>query len=384
MSIISSFMDLFTRRKDSSFIYDIDLFQDTANRAYMKRLAIDEVLNFVARAASQTEFQVIQNKVPVKNDIYYHLNVRPNTDQSATDFWKDVVYKLLRDNEVLIIQDDSKDLLVADYFSRTERAVYPDTFSDVLVKDYQFKRTFSMDEVIYLTYSNDKLDNYITGLWGDYGKLIGRLYDIEMRNNQVRATVAVDTTTGTQEEQTQKLQSFINKIYKSFNENSVAIVPTTRGFEYKEVSGGTGVKNLAFSETDSVKNAFIDDVASLVGVPSALIHGSNAENKENMQLFNTYCLRYILKIIRDELNAKFVEPEDLMNEKMHIKSVGIDRPSIVDMAESIDKLGSSGMVTQNEVREAIGLPPRADGDQIVMTKNYTTKGGENDDNENQR
>ncbi len=382
MSIISSFMDLFTRRKDSSFIYDIDLFQDTANRAYMKRLAIDEVLNFVARAASQTEFQVIQNKVPIKNDIYYHLNVRPNTDQSATDFWKDVVYKLLRDNEVLIIQDDSKDLLVADYFSRTERAVYPDTFSDVLVKDYQFKRTFSMDEVIYLTYSNDKLDNYITGLWGDYGRLIGRLYDIEMRNNQVRATVAVDATTGTQEQQTQNLQSFINKIYKSFNENSVAIVPTTRGFEYKEVSGGTGVKNLAFSETNSVKNAFIDDVASLVGVPSALIRGSNAENKENMQLFNAYCLRYILKIIRDELNAKFVEPKDLMNEKMHIESVGIDRPSIVDMAESIDKLGSSGMVTQNEVREAIGLPPRADGDQIVMTKNYTTKGGENDDNEN--
>lgn len=382
MSIISSFVDLFTRRKDSSFIYDIDLFQDTANRAYMKRLAIDEVLNFVARAASQTEFQVIQNKVPIKNDIYYHLNIRPNTDQSATDFWKDVVYKLLRDNEVLIIQDDSKDLLIADYFSRTERAVYPDTFSDVMVKDYQFKRTFSMDEVIYLTYSNDKLDNYITGLWGDYGKLIGRLYDIEMRNNQVRATVAVDTTTGTQEQQTQNLQSFINKIYKSFNENSVAIVPTTRGFEYKEVSGGTGVKSLAFSETNSVKNAFIDDVASLVGVPSALIHGSNAENKENMQLFNTYCLRYILKIIRDELNAKFVEPKDLMNEKMHIESVGIDRPSIVDMAESIDKLGSSGMVTQNEVREAIGLPPRADGDQIVMTKNYTTKGGENDDNEN--
>lgn len=382
MSIISSFMDLFTRRKDSSFIYDIDLFQDTANRAYMKRLAIDEVLNFVARAASQTEFQVIQNKVPVKNDIYYHLNVRPNTDQSATDFWKDVVYKLLRDNEVLIIQDDSKDLLVADYFSRTERAVYPDTFSDVMVKDYQFKRTFSMDEVIYLTYSNDKLDNYITGLWGDYGRLIGRLYDIEMRNNQVRATVAVDATTGTQEQQTQNLQSFINKIYKSFNENSVAIVPTTRGFEYKEVSGGTGVKSLAFSETNSVKNAFIDDVASLVGVPSALIHGSNAENKENMQLFNTYCLRYILKIIRDELNAKFVEPKDLMNEKMYIESVGIDRPSIVDMAESIDKLGSSGMVTQNEVREAIGLPPRADGDQIVMTKNYATKGGENDENEN--
>ena len=384
MSIISSFMDLFTRRKDSSFIYDLDLFEDTANRAYMKRLAIDEVLNFVARAASQTEFQVIQNKTPIKNDSYYHLNVRPNTDQSATDFWKDVVYKLLHDNEVLIIQDDNKDFLIAEDFHRNEYAVYPDTFDNVMVKEYQFKRTFGMDEVIYLNYSNDKLDNYITGLWSDYGKLIGRLNDIEMRNNQIRATVAVDATTGTQDQQTKKLQNFIDKVYKSFNDNSVAIVPTTRGFEYKEVSGGTGVKNLAFSETNSVKNAFIDDVASLVGVPSALIHGSNAENKENMQLFNTYCLRYILKIIRDELNAKLISPKDLMNEKMHIESVGIDRPSIVDMAESIDKLGSSGMVTQNEVREAIGLPPRADGDQIIMTKNYTTKGGENDDNENQR
>ena len=54
-------------------------------------------------------------------------------------------------------------------------------------------------------------------------------------------------------------------------------------------------------------------------------------------------------------------------------------PTLIELAEQIDKLGSSGMVTQNEVRSAVGLPPREDGDQIVMTKNYTTKGGDNNE-----
>ena len=62
-----------------------------------------------------------------------------------------------------------------------------------------------------------------------------------------------------------------------------------------------------------------------------------------------------------------------------VEVLGINRPNILELADKIDKAGSSGMVTQNEVRQELKLPPREDGDQIVMTKNYTTKGGDNND-----
>lgn len=75
MSVINSFFDLFTRRKDSSFIYDLDLFQDIKNRAYLKRMAIDTVINYVGRAVSQSEFRVMNKGLPVKDAMYYKLNV---------------------------------------------------------------------------------------------------------------------------------------------------------------------------------------------------------------------------------------------------------------------------------------------------------------------
>lgn len=375
MGVINSFLDLFTRRKDSSFMYDLDLFQDTKNRVYLKRMAIDTVINYVGRAVSQSEFRVMNKGLPVKDNMYYKLNIRPNTDESASVFWQHFIHQLIYYNEVLVIQDDDDDLLIADSFSRHEYAVYQDLFDNVTVKDYTFKRTFPMDDVIYLNYSNDQLEHYLTGLWGDYGELFGRMYEIELRNNQIRATVKADMTTGINDDKANRLQKFINKIFKSFSNNSVAVIPLTNEFEYKEVSNGVG-KSQTFEESNSVLTAFVDHVARLVGVPPALIHGETAESSDNQDLFNRQCLSALLKMVQDELNAKLFSQREYLKRDNSIDVVGIDQPKLIDLAEQIDKLGSSGMVTQNEVRHAVGLPPRKDGDQIVMTKNYTTKGGE--------
>lgn len=378
MSVINSFFDLFTRRKDSSFVYDLDLFQDIKNRAYLKRMAIDTVINYVGRAVSQSEFRVMNKGLPVKDAMYYKLNVRPNTDESASDFWQHFIYQLIYYNEVLVIQDDDGDLLIADDFSRHEYAVCEDVFDNVTVKEYTFKRFFPMSDVIYLRYSNDQLEHYLTGLWGDYGELFGRMYELELRNNQIRATVKADLTAGVNDGKANKLQKFIDKIFQSFSKNSVALVPITNGFEYNEVSNGVG-KNQTFDESNGVLLAFIDHVARLVGVPPALIHGETAESGENQKLFNKQCLSSLLNKIQSELNAKSFSQRDYLKNGKQVEVIGINRPTLIELAEQIDKLGSSGMVTQNEVRSAVGLPPREDGDQIVMTKNYTMKGGDNNE-----
>lgn len=378
MKLFSNFANIFHR--NWSYEFSPGYFEQTAMRAYMKRLAIDEVINFVARAASQTEFRVIENHKSVKKEIYYRLNVRPNTDKSATNFWEEVIYKLLRFGEVLIVQSDTNDLLIADSFVRDEKALYPDTFRGVTIGTYQYQRSFSMDDVIYLTYGNEKLDRYVNGLWSDYGELIGRMYNLQLRNNQIRARIKANMTIGTQKEKQQELQSFIDKIYKSFEKKSIAVVPDTNGFEYEELSNNNG-KNQSFDEINSVKNAFIDDVAGIIGVPTALIYGSNVESNENTILFNKYCLSPLLKKIRDELNAKLFEKQDILNKDAHIETIGLDQPNILELSEKVDKLASSGVVKVNEVREAIGLEPINDGDRIIMTKNYTTdlKGGEDND-----
>ena len=361
-------------------MYDLELIQDTSKRAYLKRMAIDAVLNFVGRSISQTHFRVYEKGELNKSDWHYKLNVRPNTDMSASTFWQKVAYKLLYDNEVLIVVSDTEDLLIADTFERKEYALFEDVFHDVTVKDYTFKRTFKMNEVIYMEYNNDKLERFINELFGDYGELFGRMIDVSLRNNQLRATVDVDTTGKFDEQAGKKLQNYIDKLFASFTKNSVAIVPQTKGFTYNEVSNNSSGKSQSIDEITKIKNEFITDVAKMVGVPPALIHGEMADLEANRNAYIEFCVKPLIKKIQDELNAKLFEPHEFL-EGCEVKASGIDKKDIFDLANAIEKLTSSGNFNSNTIREELGYEPREGGEVYHITKNFQTdeeamKGGD--------
>nr|WP_274378838.1 hypothetical protein [Staphylococcus haemolyticus] len=124
---------------------------------------------------------------------HYKLNVRPNTDESAATFWQKVIRKLIYDNEVLIVVTDSKDLIIADDFVREEYALYDDIFDHIMIGDFEYERSFRMSEVIYLEYNNESITNMLMGLFSDYGDIFGRMIKSNLMNNQIRATLAMDT-----------------------------------------------------------------------------------------------------------------------------------------------------------------------------------------------
>ncbi|MDN5474837.1 MAG: phage portal protein, partial [Lactococcus lactis] len=219
---------------DWNLMLDLDFTGDSSMRSYLKVMAIDTVLNFVGRTMSTVKIGVD------RKDWDYILNVKPNSNDSASSFWQKFFYKLMAKNEVLVIFTDDNQLLIADSYFRTEYAVFDDTFSSVSVKNYTFQRNFKMSEVIFLEYNNDKLDRFTKGLFDDNGELYGRILEVAMRNNQIRASVGIDATGTLKDDKeggktrTEKLQGFINKVYNSYRTNSVAIVPKMKGFEYEE------------------------------------------------------------------------------------------------------------------------------------------------------
>ncbi|MDN6491165.1 MAG: phage portal protein [Leuconostoc sp.] len=363
---------------------------DSAGRAYLKKKAIDTCINFVGRTISQSEFRLKEEREILKTEDWsYKLNVRPNTDQSAADFWQKVIYKLLYDNEVLIVLSDSSDLLIADSFVRTEYALYDDRFDSVVVKDYMFDRSFFMDEVIYLNYNNEPLENYIAGLFGDYGELFGRMIDSSMRNNQIRGTVEVSSMQGTTEEKNKTLQDYVDRIFKGFKK-AVAIVPITKGLEYKEVSGGTNKNSgQSFEEIDKLQKSALNEVAKLIGVPPSLVQGEMANQDSAQETYINFCINPLLKKLEDELNAKVLSKRQFKRGK-YFEVVNTNRPKpvkdIVEDSSNIDKLLASGVVNRNFVRSLYGLEPVNGGDEYYVTKNYEQemKGGdaENEEAEN--
>ncbi|MEV5924505.1 phage portal protein [Micrococcus luteus] len=383
MITISIFDRILGRNEAIEFSYDFELLRDKSHKAYIKKWALDTCINHIARTISQTKFEYIDNGVKDNtNTTYYKLNVRPNTDESAATFWQKVVRKLIYDNEVLIVVTDTKDLIVADDFTREEYALYDDVFKNIIVGDFEFERNFLMSEVIYLEYNNESISNMLCGLFSDYGDIFGRLIQANLLNNQIRATLSMDANYNMNKESQESLQKFINKAYEAFATNDIAIVPLQKGYTYEEHSTQSQAKTSSqIDDLAKLPDQILSYVARNLGIPLGLINGDTADIQGMTDNYMKFCINPIIEKITDELNAKLFTVRSYKEGK-RIKAISIDAYDPIQKAEAIDKLISSSVFTVNQVLDMFGYPPSKDEDanKRLITKNYTSvndvQGGE--------
>ncbi|WP_413488444.1 phage portal protein [Carnobacterium divergens] len=386
MSLFDAFKQSIKNEKPSDWIPDFLVGDDTTTRPYLKIMAKNTVLDFVARTMSTLDVK-FKNKDGTDSWDYI-LNVRPNLDMSASTFWEKFFYRLLDDNEVLVIFTEDNQLLIADDFTRTEYAIYDDVFSNVMVKNYVFQKSFLMSDVIYIEYNNENLDRFTNGLFDDYSKLFGRIIEIAMRNNQIRGSVSIDSQGSINDEKgkdgktrSQRLQEYVDKMYQTFSTKAVAIVAKVNGVDYEEYTNKQGVSNQSLDELNKMKSSLIDDIANAIGVPTALIYGEKAELDSNLKAFRKLCTGPLVKKLQDELTAKILTRKEYTTGE-RIKVANVLPISILENATQIDKVVSSGTFLRDEVREEVDYDPlpNNEGQQLIMTKNYqkVLKGGENE------
>lgn len=367
--------DMFKRQNErvEDIWNDLELFTDETERdVVLKTLSVNAVIGMIARTIVQSEFRIKKNDEYIKDNMYYKLNVQPNLNQSSAAFWEDVIEKLVYDGECLIVQSDTKDLLIATDFVRKEYAVKQDVFSSVVVKDYEFERTFTRDEVLYLEYGNAKLSSIIDGLFYDYGSLLKRMFESQMKRNQIRATVDVEGTFRKDEAGNHPLQTFINKAYSAIQKQTVAIIPQQKGFTYKEHSTNS-VVGQSTDEIDKITNSYLVLVGQAVGIPPTLMKGEISDVEAATRNYMQMCISPILKIISDELNMQFVSKSNyLKGEKIEIRQVKYR--DMFDVAVQADKLIASGAFSGNEIRDELGFEKTEESihKEYHITKNYQT------------
>ncbi|QYF82467.1 phage portal protein [Brevibacterium sp. PAMC21349] len=380
MKTIGLFDSIFSKNKALASSYDYEFAIEATKKVYLKEIALETCINFIARTISQTEFRYMREHERIRNELDYAFNVRPNTDMTASDFWQTVIANLIGDNEVLIIPYQDQ-LLIADSFIRNEYALFPDTFQSVTVKNFMFNRkVWNMDEVIYLTYNNKRLTSFMDGLINDYAELFGSLIESSKRSFQIRGAIKFDTSHDLND--TEKTQSLIDKITGAVRDKVTAIFPLFKGISYEEFSNGS-VKGPSHEDINKVKRALIDDVANILGIPINLLHGDVADLDSGLKAYIKLCINPLVKKITDELNAKTITRQEYQDGE-HIKAIGVKVKDIFELAAAFDKLIASGTFTRNELREEAGFN-RSDNpklDEFILTKNYESidepKGGENE------
>lgn len=376
-----------TRTPLDTTLFEFDFIETKNNRGYLREIAIQTVVGHIARSVANSRFRYTKDGVRQYDDIDYLLNVRPNTSQSSTEFWYHFVYKLITENEVLAFFTDDRQLIIADCFDRTEFALVPDVFSNVTYKNFTYNRTFNENDVIYLQFSNKKILSFMDTMYKDYAELYNNMYTNQLRNNQVRGILKIDSNQSQDERSRNNIQELVNRIFKSFSEKAISIVPLFKGFEYQEVSnGGSSSSAGSTSQLMDVSNGLINELADILGVPRGLLHGelsSNGSLDDLIKAYIKFTIEPLNKMIEDELNSKIIGKSDYLNGE-RIKIIGLKAKDALENADSVDKLIASGAYTRNEIRLKLG-DEAADNEELdvyLVTKNYTTadsttEGGEN-------
>ncbi|WP_308165374.1 MULTISPECIES: phage portal protein [Aerococcus] len=380
-NIVDNIFNYFTRNQDADIIKEITLVYQEQEQVLIQERSIKAALNMISRSLEMVEWVVMNGDEREKDDLYYHLNVKPNNNQNASEFWRDIVYRLFYDNgEVLVVMSDDDQLLVADDYVKNEYALVDDVFTDVVVKNYKYQRSFVASDVLLFEKDNERIRALVTQLNNTYGRLFERLVNVAMRTNQVRGKVKIDGMMSKRQGAAETLQEYIDKIYKSYSTSDVAIVPELDGLEYTETSQDS--RNVSrIDEVINVSNHYLDEVLQVLGIHPSLLYGESS--KTNIDFYQR---QYILNVINPiteliarEINSKFFTPEEYKQGKRVTPNVmRLQYTDAFSMANAIEKMVGSRVFSPNDVREMAGFE-RVDVpelDEYYLTKNIeSVKGG---------
>lgn len=341
-------------------------------KEYMTMAAWRICMDYIASAVSKAEIRTFINGKEVFGEEYYRWNVKPNVNQSSTEFWVKAVHKYYEDGELLIIPWD-RQLIIADAFSRKEYALLPAVYENVSVGDFTFRRTFSGDDVMYFRLPDCQSMKYlISGAENLIDETLSEAFDKYRLEGGERGTLTIDSMQTGSDDENDKLEEILNEDFSSYFQSKNAIVPLYDGMQYNPVTNPNGQKTSIVADMVSLMDLSVKLTAEAVKIPPALILGNVADTKTAISNFLTFCIDPFLNMVTEGANACLYGKRILKGSYMTADSSSIEHADIFALAEKIDKLVAASIMNTNEVRRRIGEPKIIEpwADEYARTKNY--------------
>ncbi len=377
-------LDRWFAKSDKSQLenYIETLFMAKQKQLQIKRHAIEQAIDLIAKTISKSEIQIYRKKNgKISRDDnskeYYTLNVQPNPNKEATSFFYEVIKKYLDDGEALIVELDGS-LYLADTFQVSTSVLLPKVYYNVQVSDDHgnsifLRKTFTSEDVIYLNLKSSKIKETLDSYYEELGNLIGIASSHYKLNNLYKFRLKVpggqpklkDPIT----EKELTYEDYKQKITRGLFDEQDAIILLSDSFGLEKIDFGTGATS---DEWSKLEKKWSDKVAMTFNIPLDIFYGNKTDKSTSTNDFITFGILPHLQIIEDGLNAKIIgESNYLRGERIRINRLNMKHFDILESAVNMDKLFSNGY-SHNEINEFIGIPKvdAAWADKHYITKNY--------------
>lgn len=364
-----------------------DLISVEVKKMKITKMAIEKAIGMIAHAIAKSEFIVQGKNERLRNELYWNLNVRPNPNETATEFWIEVIQRLLKNSECLICIIGKK-FYIADSFQVNNSVMLNQIYSNITItangESLQLNNTYTSDEVIHLKAKNKKIRAYMETVMKMHDDVVsameaaikvGKTPKFILKIAGAMPVIRTLRADGT--EQTLTVDEFKKNIKNLLESENIEILQASNGLEISQLKIDT---NVTSEDVVKISKEIFEECAFAFDIPKTVFMGEITEKADSTNEFITYAVGWVAEIFNDAMNATLVGRESfLKGEYIWIDLSGFKHRDLVESANYLDKLRAIGF-SLDEIRQAIGWEPLNTpfSQERVITKNYTNDlGGEN-------
>lgn len=320
--------------------------------------AVISVVELISSLCAVAELKTYKDGKEYKGLEWHSLNVRPNVNQSATEFWKEFYSNLLWNGEVLVIPYQNQKI-IADGFTHTEYALRDDIFSGVYKGNFTFNRYFTASEVFYLKYSERPVRRVLEDILFVYSKLFNEASNKYIRSGGSKSVIEVGSAPVGDIDFEEKYSKSIDERMKKFNEAKNATLTLFPGMKYSPSTTPSNAKSS--NEISDIKSLFdgaVTRAAQMFKFPPQLVLGEVSGIDDAVNLALTACIDPLLNSVSEEFSGKEFTPEEyIAGNFIAADTTNIKHIDIFSLAANIEKLITSAYMSVDEVREKSGIIP---------------------------
>lgn len=353
MGFIDNLFGWLDEEVDSATMEAVNAARETYRRYATRKLAFHLAVSYVADTMSKCEIKRFENGKPVKDNMYYLLNVSPNANQNATEFKYKLTSKLFKDGRALVFEEKGQ-LYVADSFLIDPHPLKGDKFTNISLDNET--RTFErkVSDVFFFRLDDEELKGLVDAMLDDYSELLSHSFDVYKRSNPEKYVLELDETEAGDAEFVEQFNSMIKEQLEAFINNEKAVYPQFRGQKLTKISSD----NVKTDSTDvrALRKEIFEATAEAFKMPVSMLYGNMTNAKDIVSIYVTFRIDPLAKMWSEEFTRKTVKSVEAYAAGTYtdVDTTRIMHFDVFENAANIEKLISSGYYCIDEVRARAG------------------------------
>lgn len=361
-----------------SGLYNISAYraETVEEKAALDAFALFAVVHLISGLLSGCEFRVYRNGKETRGAEWAAMNVKPNKNQNAAAWKRELIARLLLSGEALCVELPDGQRILAESFNRTDDVLKGDTFTDIQRADLNISRQYKIDEVLYLQSPVNARAVWLQQIMMQYERLMTSAAKRFKKAGGEKGILEVSAVERGKADFKERFEDLQNKYFRNYFESTNAVLPLFDGYKYVPQSSGgsSGTYTNDLTSVKTLADEAISRAAQVFGVPPSYIRGDAAGIKDSQAAMMTNCIKPLAQMISQELTGKLYDSAEIASGSSIIVDTGsILHHDLIADAAAIDKLIGAGW-TINEIRKVLGAHALDDPDADVrfITKNYGT------------